>query len=230
MALYLEVSTGDLTNTRYLLSEGLTIGRSGCDINFPDNKISSRHALIEKDTSNQLVMVDLNSSNGLYLNGKKAKRILLAVGVKIQIGKTFFKIVEPVSKDFSPILQAPWKSVLADEVPQLTMVDVPEPFAVRPFSSLVKLTFISGLREGEVEYLGFGPRVFGGTALGLDIGEVTDDRPFFQIVPTDTGAQFENLNAYYVQFNSKLLSTEKLKTGDQIKVGVSLISVEILNG
>ena len=64
----------DEDGKRYTLFEINTIGRADdADIIIDDPFISSKHALIVKRGS-KLVIQDLNSTNGSFLNGKKIRR------------------------------------------------------------------------------------------------------------------------------------------------------------
>lgn len=49
--------------------------------------VSRRHVKIEEDTDKSYVLTDLNSLNGTFVNGKKVKKVTLAHGDKICIGK-----------------------------------------------------------------------------------------------------------------------------------------------
>jgi pSer/pThr/pTyr-binding forkhead associated (FHA) protein len=66
----------------------ITIGR------LPENKIcisnmgiSRRHTKIERDADNNLVLTDLNSLNGTFVNSKKMPKTVLRPGDTITIGK-----------------------------------------------------------------------------------------------------------------------------------------------
>jgi nucleoid-associated protein YgaU len=66
----------------------ITIGR------LPENKIcisnmgiSRRHSKIARDANNNLVLTDLNSLNGTFVNNKKMPKTVLAPGDAITIGK-----------------------------------------------------------------------------------------------------------------------------------------------
>ncbi|NLE02404.1 MAG: FHA domain-containing protein, partial [Fibrobacter sp.] len=49
--------------------------------------VSRRHVKIEEDAERKLVLSDLNSLNGTYVNGKKVRKVMLSSGDKITIGK-----------------------------------------------------------------------------------------------------------------------------------------------
>jgi DNA segregation ATPase FtsK/SpoIIIE, S-DNA-T family len=79
------------------LQAGITIGREGCDVILDDPEVSRRHAVIG-DYEGTPTIEDLGSMNGTFLNGVKIEvTTMLAPGVKVQLGKTLFR-VEPAGQ------------------------------------------------------------------------------------------------------------------------------------
>ena len=85
------VIQGRNKGTRYDLAafEGATsIGRDSVNsIQLQDNEVSRSHAEIRL-VGETVVLSDLKSSNGTYLNNRKVERAELASGDQIQIGRT----------------------------------------------------------------------------------------------------------------------------------------------
>ena len=76
----------------YALGEEITIGRAAtCTIGMPnDSFVSQLHARVFRD-SGSVMLEDLGSTNGTYLNGKRltaAER--LTKGDRVQVGGTLF--------------------------------------------------------------------------------------------------------------------------------------------
>lgn len=71
-----------------------TIGRGeDCSIVLSDNYASTKHARIVVK-NNVLVLEDLNSTNGTYLNGEKIKgRVKLFTRDEIRVGTAVFKVL-----------------------------------------------------------------------------------------------------------------------------------------
>jgi pSer/pThr/pTyr-binding forkhead associated (FHA) protein len=66
------------------------VGRSAmAHICIDSHLISRKHVSFSK-TSDQVTVTDLNSSNGMYLNGVKAHSAILHEGDQIQIGNVVF--------------------------------------------------------------------------------------------------------------------------------------------
>ncbi|NDW21197.1 FHA domain-containing protein [Alteromonas hispanica] len=69
-----------LTNERYLIGRG-----THCDIVFDDMSISLEHAVLSRNGSNW-ELCDLDSTNGLFVNGKQVSVVKISSSKKIGIG------------------------------------------------------------------------------------------------------------------------------------------------
>jgi hypothetical protein len=78
-----------VNGTKHELDEGnATIGRSkDCDIQVPDPNVSRRHAEIRQEGAAYWI-VDLDSTNGMEVNGRRQKRAKLRQGDRITLGST----------------------------------------------------------------------------------------------------------------------------------------------
>ncbi len=64
------------------------LGRSKrCDIVLPDPNVSRQHAEIRLEGDGHAI-VDLDSTNGVKVNGREVKRAVLAEGDRIELGST----------------------------------------------------------------------------------------------------------------------------------------------
>lgn len=81
----------------YMLKEGShKFGRSpSCQVQVPSSGISKEHFQIQNENGS-LVLLDLNSSNGTFLNGRKVKKAILKNGDKLGVDKIIFEIVKIV--------------------------------------------------------------------------------------------------------------------------------------
>ena len=71
-----------------ITSRSFVIGRSReCDLRVSDGNASRRHAEITRE-GDTFVLVDLGSTNGTELNGRRVTREELADGDRITIGAT----------------------------------------------------------------------------------------------------------------------------------------------
>ena len=83
---YIRIYLNDVLMNEIELNEGeLTIGRDrNCDIAIDNAGVSSRHAIIEKRGSS-FIIIDNNSTNGVFVNNKKIKLHTLKYWDEIQI-------------------------------------------------------------------------------------------------------------------------------------------------
>src|SRR3984957_19587963 len=94
----------------HVLSRRTRIGRAaGCELQIDSGSVSRHHALILVGPR-EAVIEDLNSTNGVLVNGRKVNRQPLSDGDAITIGETQFRyLVRPVqrSPDPSPVEPTP---------------------------------------------------------------------------------------------------------------------------
>ena len=71
------------------------VGRDSANaIQLHDTEVSRRHAEIQRDDQRYL-LVDLNSSNGTFINSQRIERQPLSSGDRVQIGRTLMIYTEP---------------------------------------------------------------------------------------------------------------------------------------
>jgi hypothetical protein len=79
-------------NTTYPLVRRTRIGRAtGCELHIDSTSVSRHHALLLKGTRD-LIIEDLNSTNGVVVNGRKVSRQLLNNGDLVTIGDVQFRV------------------------------------------------------------------------------------------------------------------------------------------
>lgn len=87
---FLTVLTGNAVGTVFELDMGETvIGRVfGVDVLLTDDGVSRRHARIIRDEDGSAKLVDLDSTNGTYINGRRIHAEGLREGDRIRIGQS----------------------------------------------------------------------------------------------------------------------------------------------
>ena len=93
----------EVNGTRHPLQPpGLVIGRgSEADLRINDPGISRRHAQIRVNASGpglQIDIVDLDSTNGIVVNGQRVRNAVLRAGSRIEIGSTRMLIHAPAGR------------------------------------------------------------------------------------------------------------------------------------
>ena len=75
------------------VKENMVLGRQeGCSLVLDDPKVSRHHARIVREGA-RFVVVDLNSSNGTFLNGVRIEKSALNMGDRLRLGDTEFAFV-----------------------------------------------------------------------------------------------------------------------------------------
>ena len=89
------VQMGRNSRTWPLSKEVITIGRmDGCDVILPDRGVSRRHSEIRRE-GDEWVVIDLGSTNGTEINGKRVNRHRLAPGDRLVLGETTLEFRRP---------------------------------------------------------------------------------------------------------------------------------------
>ena len=89
------MTTGAVEGEAFLLDRAdLLLGRAiECDIRIGDGYVSRRHARF-RCTQEAVEIDDLNSVNGIVVNGRRVRRATLAHGDIVEIGAHRFRLVE----------------------------------------------------------------------------------------------------------------------------------------
>ena len=85
-----------------LSAKGALIGRKRGDIIITDVKCSQRHAALTLDNEQRVWIKDLDSTNGVKVNGKKVTKAEITVNTLIKIGSTLL-FVEAMGEEIAPI-------------------------------------------------------------------------------------------------------------------------------
>lgn len=79
----------------YPVPGAVVIGRQAdCDISVPSEEISRRHAQV-KPTADGLMVEDLGSANGTFINGKRVQTGLMRPGEELRLDSIRFLLVAP---------------------------------------------------------------------------------------------------------------------------------------
>jgi two-component system cell cycle response regulator len=87
--------SGRSIGKKFPLKKGSNIlGRDpGLEICIQDSSISRRHAEVVLHEDKRLSIIDLNSTNGVYLNDEKIKNVIIDAGCIIRFGGVVFKYI-----------------------------------------------------------------------------------------------------------------------------------------
>lgn len=93
MRIQLEVLGGPLDGHIFQFNKRVQIGREGEIPLGVDSFISRRHAILEPTVSGGVILEDLNSTNGTFVNGERLQgKTNLRNGQVFIVGKTWLEI------------------------------------------------------------------------------------------------------------------------------------------
>jgi hypothetical protein len=141
-----------------------------------DTRASARHAELIQE-ANSLLMVDLGSTNGTFINGQKVERVKLVNGDIVEFGaggpQLKFEFIAEAASLVSAVTPTPPAALLAP--PALadigTTLDRPAEMKVHDTPRLVSGTLLT-IEEREFPFRNRFKYVLGGTGLGLIIAAV----------------------------------------------------------
>lgn len=266
MKAQLKFLNGERAGEVYNLREGRTvIGRQVGDIALSDREVSSIHAIISYERNGWFVM-DLGSTNGVYVNNQLSPESELRNGVEIRLGQTRLLFMggevenEPAATSSEPAFgggeeataDIPGLALGPAAIETVEISNQPQPEEVvarRPLDE--EIQFGGALQETTGEHKGLSSfevilEVVEGADRGLVyrfnsetilLGRLNTD-----LVVRDSDVSrrhaiievFED-NLVYIRdlgstngtfVNGQRISTAKLKTGDQIKLGRCTLSFD----
>lgn len=109
MMLTLKAIEGPSAGQAFEVRNSATIGRAeGCEVVLEDGAVSREHARITLE-GNSIVLEDMESTNGTYVDGAKVSRIALSDGGRFTIGETVFRVSAIAGGTVSPQAKKPRK-------------------------------------------------------------------------------------------------------------------------
>jgi hypothetical protein len=232
MALFLEIISGVSQGEKFKLNAGTRMGRTTGEIILAEPKMSALHAQVRSSENGKLYLIDTGSSNGIKINGQKVQKVALMPGVIFSIGKTSFKIYEEIDEPekVDVIKEEGWRGVLRSHLPHLDMQNSTRGTLLLPFASLIELHFIEGVQTDTTVVLGYGPRKAGSSVLDIELQDPESPEVAFELLPLDDGSIiFKTAYPEKILLNDHSFASQSLKTGDQIRVGSSLIEVRLVS-
>jgi hypothetical protein len=86
------IKEGPLAGQQLEVAGSLVLGREAVDLTLPDDEVSRRHAVF-RIVEGSLVIEDLRSLNGTWVNGRRIELpTLLTPGDVVQVGKTLIEV------------------------------------------------------------------------------------------------------------------------------------------
>jgi pSer/pThr/pTyr-binding forkhead associated (FHA) protein len=233
MFLKLKVIRGLLTGNEFTIKDEIIIGRSRADLSLNDPNASSPHAKIYTVSQGLVIIEDLDSSNGLYVNTDRVKRKELKRGDIITIGKTQLEVLL-VGKDEAGALaeqpaegfdQNSWQNVVISALQKHLTAAALSQNKAKGFFPPLKLEVIQGLQTGHVWHLGFGPRVLGSQCGDLQLSDQGCPPQAFELTSLENGSVNIKSLCSDLKVNEKEQNNYRLSNGDVISCGTVRLRV-----
>jgi pSer/pThr/pTyr-binding forkhead associated (FHA) protein len=228
MNLRLIVIEGPRRGEEFTVKDEIVIGRKKGDLQLLDDKASNLHAKVYSDDK-ILYIEDLGSSNGTLVNGEKIEKAEIKAGDVISIGSTLLRVDVYVDKKKSKIETGSWQELadklLASALQRFEKLPVPVK-RCGPFTDVVELEFTRGLQAGSSYFFGFGPRQIGAHCSDALLFEPDAPGVAFELHPSgDAVCEFRS-SVEGVLVNNVQVKSQKLKNGDRISFGQTIIVVK----
>ena len=213
----LQALTGPVQGKAFKVRNGLRIGRSSGDIVLKDSSVSDLHAEIQIYSSGQIMIVDKDSKNKIFIGKKRVVKSVLEEGSKFTIGSTEFQL------KFIKTPEESWSQFLALSVKSIQN----QPLALKNFFKSVEVKFLYGIQKGQSYYLSYGPRFFGRHSVDCPVFDKKSPGKCFTLVPKEKEIFFITKYPNIVQLNKQKIEKAKINDGDKILVGDSLLEVKL---
>ena len=119
----IRILTGSQAGTIFPLTEGKhTLGRgSTCTVKVASTSVSKEHATI-LIVSDKMILTDLNSRNGTFVNGVRIQNQRLSIGDKVGLHDILFDVLQVADQQRAPNFPAPsWAGNAAVQMHQQSM-------------------------------------------------------------------------------------------------------------
>ncbi len=252
MNLYLEIVESpdtSLLGAKFKIYPGMTLGRKDVDFQIKDRKLSAFHAQITAAEDGRLSLVDQDSSNGILINERRVRQVVLFPNVIFTIGKTKIRVFESVGDsaieglrfaNWSDELKMRLRLFLDQQSEKISEITAGSPFSairsgpyhseVGPFEEAIKLDFVSGIQTDEELVLGYGPRRGGFHHYDISLLEPQCPDELFELRPTETGVEILCFDPQFIKVNGASVSKKVLRSGDVLSFGRSQIRISLIGG
>jgi pSer/pThr/pTyr-binding forkhead associated (FHA) protein len=210
---------GPMTGVRFAIeSDSISIGRlNECDLELNQPNVSRHHAFIKRIGEN-LQIIDNNSGNGTFVNGKRVRQAALRDGDEIRIGPNTLRV------DFCP------ERMTGQEIQVARVKAAQKPTRLEKLSRFIVTDCTSPARR-QAEFSSENLTIGRGEKCRL----VLDDPEISRLHATihHRGGSFTLKDSGSVNgtlVNGERVIEELLESGDLIEMGQAALAVEISGG
>ena len=231
MSISIKILEGPNKDATFEIFEGAIIGRDNQDISLKDPRASGAHAQVTQDEEGQFFLKDLDSRNGISVDGKKRKIIPLKSKTIFHIGKSVLEVVltkkdvlEAAPKGFVP--DQSWQELINNSLKDLKCKN--EPKTIHTFPIPIELNITHGLQKETSWTVAYGPRSFGAIQPEFTLFEQDAPDLCFQIYPEDENLFIETQHSNKILLNDEKFTKTKLRDGDRISINNTELKVKYL--
>lgn len=226
LMIYLEVIQGPDKGKKFLLDSTIVvIGRKSADVVLNDLTISSRHASLEVGKEDILIY-DENSTNGTFVNDTRVSSCPLKNLDEIQVGET--KLLLSVIEDRYGIYHEDFAPSHQEDTREETVTRAEGPVDNPPLPENISavLEVNEGPNKGQRFRLAVKSSVIGrsGSTVVLDDETVSTRHAQIEVHSKDKMTIKDLATKNGTEVNGRKVSAVKLRTGDQIKIGGTLMT------
>ena len=213
----IQVLKGPITGKTFDVKDGLTFGRTKGDIILRDSSVSSLHAEIKIDKTGQILIRDKKSKNKIFMGEEQFENLVLEKNSTFKIGESEFCL---------RFIKSPselWFQFIRNKLDKVQDA----PMALQVFFKPVTILFYSGIQKDRQYHLSYGPRFFGRHSVDCPIFDKKCPEKAFVLIPKKSYIQFKTTYPDQVRINDEAIPEARLKHGDEIFIGDSVLKVEI---
>ena len=213
-----KVINGPIKGKIYTLKDSMIFGRTRGDIVLGDHLVSDPHAKIEIYSSGKIMLIDQDSKNGIFVNGKPKVKIILEEGSKFSLGSSEFEVM------FIKFPEEIWSNIFTDSS---SKIKDDTSIHLSPFFKEVHLCFLKGYQQGESQVLTYGPRSFGSESPDGCILDKNIPNKAFTLIPEGEGILFKTSYPDIVRLNEKKTSKQMIQDGDIVSIDTVEIQIKL---
>jgi hypothetical protein len=223
MDLYFKITKGPRLNDVFKIQSGIIIGRGKAAINLKDSKASSSHGRIEY-IKDGFYYLDLNSTNGSSVGGKKIQKVKIEPGLVIHIGASELEVITEFDLKKTTTLQlSEWREKLYDLLQ--TVEPSQETSQLEPFERGVYVRVTDGPFLGLEWFLGYGPRFLGPASTDLCLPDNRLPSLCIKILKLGSQIKIESTNQKKYVFDGAEASDKILQDKMVIALGENILEI-----
>ena len=166
---------GSLSGQVFSLKKKLLIGREFGDIVLKEPAVSEPHGEIKHYSDDRVMLQDLDSKNGIVVEGKRKIKTLLEEGIIFTIGKTNFQLIAVKSSEEI------WLDFLNRKIEKVK----DKPKKLKAFFRPLEVYCVEGPQKGTKVLLAYGPRFFGSACVDVPLLDNKVPDRAFQLIPSE---------------------------------------------